>query len=1054
MVAVLAGSRQAAAAERVYFPAYENVTDVLVARIMAETERIDISSWYLSEHAVSIALANRFAAGVPIRLMGDRGAIFEADAHTKTEFYFLANLGIPIRLRVHPNWFPEINHWKMALFKKQGLVVFGSGNFAPTELAPVNATNYSDETILFSDDPALVGAFKTRFDVMWNDTTPEAGSRFGTGPYFKDWYDACATEWTGNCADFATLYPNPAPMIVNPARLEGDNPTPPDLIWGQGQEFNDRIVQEINNEFTRVDLLTYRLETDDITNAILAKHQAGIPVRVIIDRVQYTNIIWPEYWLTHANIDKLWAAGVPIRQNNHDGVMHMKTLVTSAYASNASSNIGPNWQRDHNYFVPKATKTALYQSIATRADQMWNDTAGFGPLVLTPPRAADLSSPATGATGVATNVTLVWNRAAWAVSYDVYLGTSQANMTLVANVPAQMVTDPPLTYSWTAPAPLQGATTYFWKVVSRTNATPLAPNMIATSSTWSFSTAGTVGPPAAPSSPTPSAGATGVSTQPALGWSAGAAGTTFNVAFGTSNPPPAAVTGLTSPSYSPGTLSANTTYFWKVTAVSSGGSTAGPVWSFTTGAAPGALPAPWQNRDVGSTGLAGSASYSGGTFSVRGAGADIWGSTDGFQYVYQPLTGDGQIVVQVTGITNTSTFAKAGVMWRESTAAGAAHVILDVRPTGDIEFMSRAATGGETSYIAGATQANWLKLTRSGTTFTGYVSTDGSTWALVGTTTASIPNAAFVGMIATSHDTSQLNTSTFAGVSVQTATPPAPPTAPASPSPANGATGISTTPTLTWSSTGATSYDVKFGVANPPPQVATGQAAASFAPGTLLNNKQYFWQIVARNSSGTTSGPVWSFTTLAVQTAPEIVIYASDIPSANLRGSWSVASDPTSPNGVKLITTDSGAPTIDPPMAAPMHYVDVTFNAAAGTPYRLWLRIRALGDSKWNDSLWVQFSDALSGGSSIYPMNTTSGLNVNLATDAAAGSLNNWGWQNTAYWLSQPTTVTFASSGTHTMRIQVREDGVQLDQIVLSSSQYLSAAPGGPTNDTTIVSKP
>ena len=116
--------------------------------------------------------------------------------------------------------------------------------------------------------------------------------------------------------------------------------------------------------------------------------------------------------------------------------------------------------------------------------------------------------------------------------------------------------------------------------------------------------------------------------------------------------------------------------------------------------------------------------------------------------------------------------------------------------------------------------------------------------------------------------------------------------------------------------------------------------------------------------------------------------------------------------------------------------------------------MQALNNSKYNDSLWVQFSDALSGGSPIYPMNTTSGLDVNLATDSAAGSLNNWGWQNGAYWLSQPTTVTFASSGTHTMRIQVREDGVQFDQIVLSGAQYLTAAPGGPTNDTTIVSKP
>jgi hypothetical protein len=103
---------------------------------------------------------------------------------------------------------------------------------------------------------------------------------------------------------------------------------------------------------------------------------------------------------------------------------------------------------------------------------------------------------------------------------------------------------------------------------------------------------------------------------------------------------------------------------------------------------------------------------------------------------------------------------------------------------------------------------------------------------------------------------------------------------------------------------------------------------------------------------------------------------------------------------------------------------------------------------------WVQFSDALSGGSPIYPIGTTSGLDVNLATDSAAGSLNGWGWQNTAYWLSQPTTVTFATSGSHTMRIQLREDGVQLDQIVLSGAQYLSAAPGGVTNDSTIVPKP
>jgi hypothetical protein len=184
-----------------------------------------------------------------------------------------------------------------------------------------------------------------------------------------------------------------------------------------------------------------------------------------------------------------------------------------------------------------------------------------------------------------------------------------------------------------------------------------------------------------------------------------------------------------------------------------------------------------------------------------------------------------------------------------------------------------------------------------------------------------------------------------------------------------------------------------------------------------------------------------------------VVIYASDIPPAAQHGSWTTASDSTSPNGVKLVTSDTGWATTSTPIASPIDYVDVTFNADAGTPYTIWLRLKALANSKYNDSVWVQFSDARANGSAIYPIDSTMGLLVNLATDSTAASLNNWGWQNTAYWLSQTTTVTFATSGTHTLRIQVREDGVQLDQIVLSPGTYASSPPGPVSGDSTIVPK-
>src|SRR5206468_1462159 len=93
--------------------------------------------------------------------------------------------------------------------------------------------------------------------------------------------------------------------------------------------------------------------------------------------------------------------------------------------------------------------------------------------------------------------------------------------------------------------------------------------------------------------------------------------------------------------------------------------------------------------------------------------------------------------------------------------------------------------------------------------------------------------------------------------------PPQPPGTPASPNPAPGATGISTTPTLTWIASGATSYDVQFGATNPPPQVGAGQTSATYQPGTLAAGTTYYWGIVARSSGGTSTGPVWSFSTAA-----------------------------------------------------------------------------------------------------------------------------------------------------------------------------------------------
>jgi hypothetical protein len=338
-------------------------------------------------------------------------------------------------------------------------------------------------------------AFKTKFDQMWNDATPEVLSRVSSPPYFLDWNAACALE--AACADYAVMHPNPLPMSINLARLEADHPLPPDLVWGQGPVFNNRLVHEINSELNYVHVVIYRLTVPSIADALIARHMAGVPVRVIIEPDEYLNLRWPEFWLTHAYIDRLWAHGIPIRRRAHQGLTHMKMLITSRHAAFGSSNFTAVWQRDHNYFVPATAKPAIHAAMRSRFDAMWQDAVGFADFAPGLPHAPILSGPAAAATNVPPSVALVWRRAPFAVAFDVYLGSSPATLAKVATVPAQLVNDPPAMYSWSPPQALTSGATYAWKVVSRTNA---ALENASTIRTFTVST------PGASPSPTPAPG--------------------------------------------------------------------------------------------------------------------------------------------------------------------------------------------------------------------------------------------------------------------------------------------------------------------------------------------------------------------------------------------------------------------------------------------------------------------------------------------------------------------------------------------------------------------
>jgi regulation of enolase protein 1 (concanavalin A-like superfamily) len=141
-------------------------------------------------------------------------------------------------------------------------------------------------------------------------------------------------------------------------------------------------------------------------------------------------------------------------------------------------------------------------------------------------------------------------------------------------------------------------------------------------------------------------------------------------------------------------------------------------------------------------------------YTLQGSGEDIWGTADAFRFAYQPLTGDGRIVARVASLTDTDSWAKAGVMIRESLDANARHALVAITPGNGVAFQRRTAPGGTSTHTAGAAVKDpyWVRLTRVGNTFTAHQSANGSTWTRVGSAvTLTMASNVYVGLALTSH---------------------------------------------------------------------------------------------------------------------------------------------------------------------------------------------------------------------------------------------------------------------------------------------------------------
>jgi hypothetical protein len=164
-----------------------------------------------------------------------------------------------------------------------------------------------------------------------------------------------------------------------------------------------------------------------------------------------------------------------------------------------------------------------------------------------------------------------------------------------------------------------------------------------------------------------------------------------------------------------------------------------------------------------------------GSITIGASGADIWGTADECRFAYKTLNGDGEIVARVDSIDNVvNTWAKVGVMIRESVEPGARNAFMAMTggDGGGATFQNRPANNADSASqhtLPGNPFAPpyYVKITRAGDTFSGFISPDGVTWQQAGdSVTVMMGSSALVGLAVTSHDAGSSVSADFSEVAI------------------------------------------------------------------------------------------------------------------------------------------------------------------------------------------------------------------------------------------------------------------------------------------------
>jgi phosphatidylserine/phosphatidylglycerophosphate/cardiolipin synthase-like enzyme len=831
------------------------------------------------------------------------------------------------------------------------------------------------------------------------------------------------------------------------------------------------LINLIRNETVGIDVAFWFMEDARYSNELIKKWQAGVPVRVIVD--SRANASYPH---NADRLNELKLAGIPMRERFSGGILHWKMMLF--VGQNTVEFSGANYSADawrpvdltqpYTNYVDEAIfftdKDSIVNSFKTKYDDLWLNTSAYRNYAnITTPLARnyatftkdpELNFPP--AENYSTRSTNAYNAEKQKIDVIMYRITDQRHTNAIINavnrgIPVRLITEPAqyrepsrLWHSWNVDRLYmagvqikhrahpglnhqksvllygQGMTIFGSSNWTSPSANSQEEHNLFTKDPVFFdwfvqqferkwnNTTGNIEnedfvplPPDTPKTPTPANLATGIGTTVVLKWYGGPWAHLYDIYFGTTPEPPLVQSNAAlGPSENaadfqtfaiPTTLTPGTTYYWKIVAKTMANMPkSSPVWSFTTG---GTAPPP----------------------------PPTGGGGEGDIILYA-----AEAPVKVGAWTVVTDNTAAGGSRIYNTNAGLAKVTTaSPTPPSYIELTFNAeANRGYRLWMRGRADNNAFGNDSVHIQFDGSVTSTGTPTWRIGTTSS------------TEYNLEDCSGCGLAGWGWQ-----------------DNGWGVGVMgPLVYFQTTGPQTIRIQTredGLSIDQ-IVLSPEHFLSTAPGALKNDTTILSKIGGGPGGG--EDPPQDPPPPTGTDPNEIVLWAGEATTS--AGGFVSEADVTAAGGVKMRQADQGAPKVGAPSGTPGTYFEMTFNAEAGKPYRLWLRLRADNNHWANDSVWVQFDGSVDvNGNAIFRIGSTSGTDVNLE-DCSGCGVAGWGWQDNGYGANVlGPLVYFATTGTQRIRIQTREDGVAIDQIVLSAARYLTIAPGSLKNDVTILAK-